>query len=69
MKQLGNNINISNMVDEQIKDMMNMGILRKVDTDYRRRYLPILIINDLERDEYVWMQRANLWEQVLMIIY
>ena len=50
MKQLRKDIKVLLLVEEQIKEMVDMGVLRKVEMDYPKRYLPLLTITNLERE-------------------
>ena len=50
MKQLSKNVKVLLLVEEQIKEMADKGILRKVEMNHPKRYLPLLPITNLERE-------------------
>ena len=49
MKQLSNR-GIKELFDAQIKEMVETGILRKVDDDHPKRYLPLLAVINMEKE-------------------
>ena len=50
MKQLKRNLIVQEIFEEQFKEMIDLKVLRKVDKDYPKIYLPLLAVTDLERD-------------------
>ena len=50
MKQLKRDPKVFKLFMEQIREMLSMGVLRKVDEEVPKRYLPLLAIVDLDKD-------------------
>ena len=49
-KRLSKDSNISQLFEEQVKEMIAVGVLRKTDANYPRRYIPLLAVVNLKRE-------------------
>ena len=50
MAQLKRNETVHKLFEKQMKEMIELKVLKKVDSDYPKRYLPLLAVTDLERE-------------------
>ena len=48
--QLAKNSKVKELFSEQIQEMIKIGVIRKVEDDYPRRYLPMLAVTKMDRE-------------------
>ena len=50
MKRLKRESDVMLLFEEQMDEMISTGIIRKVDEEYPKRYLPLLVVTNIDRD-------------------